>query len=138
MRFSFIHELGHFEGKLCPSWGHLESVFACKGKKRNYGTQENHSDQASSGLSSTQFDHSRFVSAKAEAHFQASITNRSGIKERGFELDSENSRTGEFSQTIPERGWQLFVRHPKAAAMTVVHKFFANAPKGPTGHKVFV
>ena len=88
--------------------------------------------------SSTKFDHSRFVSVEAEANFHASITKRSGIKERGFELDSENSRTEGFYKTIQERGWQLFCRHPKAAAMMVVREFFTNAPKGPTGHKVFV
>ena len=88
--------------------------------------------------SSTEFDHNRFVSATAEECFQTSITRRSRIKERGFELDSENSKTEGFYKTIQERGWQLFCRHPKAAAMTVVHEFFTNAVEGPTGHKVFV
>ena len=43
--------------------------------------------------SSIEFDHHRFVSAEVEALFQSSITRRSGIKERGFEIDSENART---------------------------------------------
>ena len=88
--------------------------------------------------SSTEFDHNRFVSAAAEARFQSSITRRLCIKERDFELDSGNSKTTNFSQTIQERGWQLFCRHPKAAAMTVVREFFTNAHEDPTGHKVFV
>ena len=50
--------------------------------------------------SSTQYDESRFVSAEAKACFQASVTKRSGIKERGFEFANENSRTEGFSKTI--------------------------------------
>ena len=87
--------------------------------------------------SSTEFDHNQFVSAKAEARFQSSITRRSGIKERGFELDNENSKIANFSQTIQESGWQIFCRQPKAATKTVVREFFTNAPERPTG-QVFI
>ena len=139
------------------SWGHLrgnsanffssfseflllERVVACGKKKvrETMAPKKTTMTKRPRASSSTQFDHTRFVSAEAEAHFQASITKRSGIKKQSFELNSENSRTGEFSQTIQELGWQLSCRHPKAAAMTVVCEFFANAPEGPTGHKVFV
>ena len=46
--------------------------------------------------SSMEFDHTWFVSAQAEVRFQASMTKRSGIKERRFDLDRENSRTASF------------------------------------------
>ena len=88
--------------------------------------------------SSTEYDHSRFVAVDAEACFHASVTKRSGIKEWGFELEGENVRTEGFYKTIQDRRWQLFYRHPKAAAMTMVCEFFVNAPEGPIGHKVFV
>ena len=88
--------------------------------------------------SSTEYDHSQSLSADAEARFHASVTKRSGIKERGFELDGENARIEGFYKTIQDCEWQLFCQHPKAIAMTVVREFFANAPEGPTGHKVFV
>ena len=88
--------------------------------------------------SSTDYDHNLFISAEATARFQSSITRRSGIQERGFELDSENSRTANFSQTIQERGWHIFCRQLKATTMTVVREFFANTPDDPTIHKVFV
>ena len=39
---------------------------------------------------------------------------------------------------IQNHGWLLFYKHPKAAAMTVVCEFFANAPEGPSNYKVFV
>ena len=86
----------------------------------------------------TEYNHSQFVSVDAKARFHVSVTKRSGIKERGFELDGENVRTKGFYKTIQDCRWQLFCQHPKAVAMTVVCEFFANAPKGPTGHKVFV
>ena len=66
------------------------------------------------------------------------MTKRSGIKERGFEIDGENARVEGFYKVIQNCWWQLFCQHPKAAAMTVVHKFFVNAPEGPSSYKAFV
>ena len=86
----------------------------------------------------TEYDHSQFVFADVEVCFHASVTKRSGIKEQGFKLDGKNARIEGFYKTIEDREWQLFCRHPKAAAMTVIREFFSNAPEGPTGHKVFV
>ena len=45
---------------------------------------------------STEFNQTQFISTQAEAHFHSSITKKSGIKERGFELDRENLRTVSF------------------------------------------
>ena len=50
--------------------------------------------------SSTEYNHSRFVSANAKGCFHASVTKRLGIKERGFELDGANVRTEGFYKTI--------------------------------------
>ena len=66
------------------------------------------------------------------------MTKRSGIKERGFEIDGENARVEGFHMVIQNRGWQLFCQHPNAAAMMVVCEFFTNAPEGISTHKVFV
>ena len=66
------------------------------------------------------------------------MTKRSGIKEHGFEIDGENARVEGFYKVIQNRKWQLFCKHPKATAMTVVREFFANAPEGLSNYKVFV
>ena len=52
------------------------------------------------GSSSSEYDHSRFVSAYAEGCFHALVTKRSGIKEQGFELDADNTRTEGFYKVI--------------------------------------
>ena len=82
------------------------------------------------GSSSSEYDRTRFVSADAERRFHASVTKRSGIKEWEFEIDGENARVEGFHTVIQNRGWQLFCKHPNVAAMTVVHKFYANALEG--------
>ena len=102
------------------------------------GPKKSTATKRSRPSSSTNYDHSRFISAEAAARFQSSITRRSGIAERGFELVADNARTQIFYNTIRERGWQIFCRPPKAAAMTVVREFFANAQESPTAHKAFV
>ena len=65
------------------------------------------------------------------------MTRHSGIKERGFDIHVENSRVEDFQRVIYSRGWQLLYKHSNAAAMTVVHEFFANAPEGNPGYTVF-
>ena len=90
------------------------------------------------GPSLSDYDRTRFVSADAEGRFHSLVTKRSGIKERGFEIDSENARVEGFHTVSQNRGWQLFCKHPKAEAMTVVLEFFMNAPKGLSNYKVFV
>ena len=44
----------------------------------------------------------------------------------------------DFQRVIQNRGWQLFCKHPNAAAMTVVREFFANVLAGTSSHIVFV
>ena len=90
------------------------------------------------GSSSSNYDRTRFVSADAEGRFHALVTKRLGIKEWGFEIDSENARVEGFHMVIQNQGWQLFCKHPKTVAMTVVREFFANAPEGPSNYKVLV
>ena len=80
----------------------------------------------------------QFVSAEAEVRFHDSVTQHSGIKERGFDIDVENARDEEFQRVIQSRGWQLFYKHPKAAVMTVVRKFFAIAVESTSSYAVFV
>ena len=75
----------------------------------------------------SEYDRSWFVSTDAEGHFHASVTNRLGIKEWGFELDADNARTEGFYKVRQDRGGQLFCQHPNAAAMTVVREFLVNA-----------
>ena len=90
------------------------------------------------GSSSSKFDKTRFVSAEVEARFNDSVTRRSGLKEQGFDLDVENYRVQYYHRMIESWGWQMFCKHPKAAAMTVVHEFYANAVKNTSTPVVFV
>ena len=48
------------------------------------------------GSSSSEYDRSRFVSADAEVRFHNSVTRRSGIRERGFDIDMENAWVEDF------------------------------------------
>ena len=79
------------------------------------------------GSSSSDFNHKRFVSADVEARFNDSVTRRSGLREQDFDLDIENPRVECFKRVIKSQGWQMFCKHPKAAAMIVVHKFYMKA-----------
>ena len=79
------------------------------------------------GSSSSNFDPKRFVSVDAEARFHDLVTCRSGLKERSFDIDIESPRVEYYRQIIECRGWQELCKHPKAAAMTVVCKFYVNA-----------
>ena len=88
--------------------------------------------------SSYEYDRSRFISTDAEARFHDSITWCYGIKEGGFDIDAENARVEDFQMVIQSRGWQLFCKHPKAAAMTMVCKFFVNATEYTLGYTVYV
>ena len=88
------------------------------------------------GLSS-KYDRSRFVSADSDARFHDFVTWRSRIKDRGFDIDVENARVEDFQIVIQSRGSQLFCKHPKAAAMTVVREFFANAAESTLAYMVF-
>ena len=90
------------------------------------------------GSSSFNYDCTRFVSTNTEGQFYTLVTWRSGIKKRGFDINVENSRVEDFQRVIHSRGWQLFCKHPKAAAMTVVREFFMNTPEGNLGYMVFV
>ena len=90
------------------------------------------------GFFSSDYDHSRFISADVEGQLNVSVTRCSGIKERGFDIDVENTRVEDFQRVIHSRGWKLFCQHPNVAKMTVVHEFFANAPDDKPGYTVFV
>ena len=57
------------------------------------------------GSSSSEFDKSRFVSAKAEARFNDSVTHRLGLKERGFDIDVENPKVEYFQRVTESKGW---------------------------------
>ena len=72
--------------------------------------------------SSSSFDNKRFVSADVEAYFHDSVKRR-------FEIDSPYLL--DFETIIKQRGWQEFCKPPKAATMTIVCEFYANAFKGP-------
>ena len=52
------------------------------------------------GLSLSDYDSTRFVSAEVEGRFHALMTKRSGIKEQRFEIDSENARVEGFHTVI--------------------------------------
>ena len=90
------------------------------------------------GSFSSEYDHFQFFSADVEGRFNASVTRRSRIRERRFDIDIKNAKVEDFQRIIHSRGWQLFCKHPNAIAMTVVCEFFANAPKGTSGHTVFI
>ena len=47
--------------------------------------------------------------------------------EWGLYIDIESLLVEYFRQIIESRGWQEFCKHPKAAAMTVVRKFYVKA-----------
>ena len=66
------------------------------------------------------------------------MTRRSGVKEWGFDIDVENARVEDFQKVIHSQRWQLFCKHPNAAAMMVVREFFANASEGTSSHTMFV
>ena len=42
------------------------------------------------GSSSSDFDHKQFLSTDAEARFNDLVTHRSGLKERGFDIEIES------------------------------------------------
>ena len=65
------------------------------------------------------------MSADAQARFHDSVKRRSGLKERGFEIDSPY--LADFETIIKQRGWQEFCKPYKATTMIVVHEFYANA-----------
>ena len=90
------------------------------------------------GSSSSEIDAKRFVSVGAEARFHYSATRRSGLKERGFDLDVENPRVESFQRVIESRGWQIFCKHLKATATTVVCEFYMNTAKNTLTQVVFV
>ena len=90
------------------------------------------------GSSSSDYDCTRFISADTEGLFNTSVTRRSRIKERGFDIGVDNARVVDFQRVIHSRGWQLFYRHSNAAAMMVVCEFFANAQEDASGHTMFV
>ena len=48
------------------------------------------------GSSSYEYNRSQFVSADAEAWFHDSVTQRSWIRDRGFDIDIENTQVEEF------------------------------------------
>ena len=83
------------------------------------------------GLSASEYDRTQFVSADF-------VTQRSGIKEWGFDIDVENAQAEDFQRVIHSRVWQLFCKHPKVTAMSVVLKFFVNAVECNSGYTVFV
>ena len=90
------------------------------------------------GSSSSEFDKTRFVSVEAETKFNDSITCRSGLKERGFDIDVENPKVEYFYRVIESRGWQFFCTHPKVASMIVVREFYASAAENTSNLMVFV
>ena len=90
------------------------------------------------GSSSSEYDRTRFVSTDADARFHDSVTCRSRLREKGFDIDVENPKVEEFQRIIQSRGWQLFCKHPKVATMTVIRKFFVNAAESTSSYTVFV
>ena len=77
------------------------------------------------GLPSFSFDMKRFVSAKVEARFYDSVKRRSGLKKRGLGL--EPPYMARYKAVIISRGWHVFCKQPKVAAMTIVWEFYVNA-----------
>ena len=61
--------------------------------------------KCSHGSSSADYDRFRFVSVDAEGRLYASVIKRSGIKERGFEIDVENAKVEGFYTVIQNREW---------------------------------
>ena len=57
------------------------------------------------GSSSSDYDCTQFVSTDLEGRFNTSVTQHSGIKERGFDIDVENTRVKNFQRVIRSRGW---------------------------------
>ena len=88
--------------------------------------------------SSFNFDQKRFVLADAEARFNDSMTCRSGFGEQDFDIDIESPQVEYFKRIIESQGWKIFCKHPKAATMTVVCEFYANAWDNTQTLMVFV
>ena len=57
------------------------------------------------GSTSSDYDRTRFISTDVEGRFNASVTKRSGIKERGFEIDVDNTKVEVFQRVIHSHGW---------------------------------
>ena len=55
-------------------------------------TKKSVASKCPKGSSSSDYDRTQFVSADAEGRFNTLVTRRSGIKERGFDIDVENAR----------------------------------------------
>ena len=90
------------------------------------------------GSSSSEFDKMRFVSVEAEARFNDSVSRRSGLKERVFDIDVENPKVECVQRVIKSKGWQFFCKHPKALAVTIVHEFYMNTAENTSTLVVFV
>ena len=60
------------------------------------------------------------------------------MKERGFDLKVENYREQYYQKIIESRGWQMFCKHPKVAAITMVLEFYANVAENTSTPVVFV
>ena len=56
------------------------------------------------GSSSSEHDRTRYVSVDAEARFHDSVSRRSGLKDRGFDIDVENPRIEDFQRIIQSKG----------------------------------
>ena len=55
------------------------------------------------GLSSFEYDRTRFVSVDVEMRFHNSVTHHLGLRERGFDIDVENPSVEDFSRIIQSR-----------------------------------
>ena len=65
------------------------------------------------GSSSSEYDRPRLVSANVEARFHDSVTRRSGIRERGFDIDVENTRLKTFRELFRVGDGNSFANTPK-------------------------
>ncbi|XP_075504542.1 uncharacterized protein LOC142541980 [Primulina tabacum] len=89
-----------------------------------------------SSSSSSSFDRDRFVSEAARARFEHAKVHRNPIAERGFRRLFED-RHVETLGALERRGWVKFGEQPKAAVVSVVREFYANAGERTDG-KAFV
>ena len=78
------------------------------------------SSRASDDLSQA-YDHDIFVNDSATKKFGLISTNRSFIKEKGFQHSNDF-----FRKTIARKGWGALCQHPRPAAMMVVWEFYTN------------
>ncbi|XP_073034928.1 uncharacterized protein [Primulina eburnea] len=86
--------------------------------------------------SSSSFDRTRFVSDAAQARYEHAKINRNPITERGFRRQREDRYVGPLVD-LDRRSWEKFGAQPRAAVVSIVREFYANAGE-KTDDKAFV